>query len=60
MKVKILRWSAVAAWRWKGVPEDDLCGICRQQFDATCPSCKFPGEECPISEYYAIDEDLNL
>ncbi|KAI5206366.1 hypothetical protein E4T39_02478 [Aureobasidium subglaciale] len=32
MKVKILSYNAVAAWRWD-MPEDDDCGICRVQFD---------------------------
>ncbi|THW96633.1 hypothetical protein D6C97_02078 [Aureobasidium pullulans] len=47
MKVKILSYHAVAAWRWD-MPEDDDCGICRVQFDGTCPKCKFPGDDCPI------------
>jgi anaphase-promoting complex subunit 11 len=50
MKVKILSYHAVAAWRWD-MPEDDDCGICRVQFDGTCPKCKFPGDDCPISKY---------
>jgi hypothetical protein len=51
MKVKILSYHAVAAWRWD-MPEDDDCGICRVQFDGTCPKCKFPGDDCPISKYF--------
>ncbi|KAF1350133.1 anaphase promoting complex subunit 11 [Delphinella strobiligena] len=47
MKVKIVSWHAVAAWRWD-MPEDEVCGICRVQFDGTCPKCKFPGDDCPI------------
>jgi anaphase-promoting complex subunit 11 len=47
MKVKIVSYHAVAAWRWD-LPDDDLCGICRVQFDGTCPKCKFPGDDCPI------------
>ena len=47
MKVTIKEWNAVASWRWD-MPEDDLCGICRVQFDATCPTCKYPGDECTI------------
>ncbi|KAI4721873.1 hypothetical protein E4T48_01823 [Aureobasidium sp. EXF-10727] len=34
MKVKILSYHAVAAWRWD-MPEDDDCGICRVQFDGS-------------------------
>ncbi|KAH0610303.1 uncharacterized protein H6S33_011830 [Morchella sextelata] len=37
MKVRIKTWNAVASWRWD-VPEDDVCGICRVQFDGTCPN----------------------
>lgn len=47
MKVKIKTWNAVASWRWD-VPEDDVCGICRVQFDGTCPNCRFPGDDCPL------------
>lgn len=46
MKVTVKEWNAVASWRWD-MPEDDLCGICRVQFDATCPDCTCPGDECP-------------
>ncbi|KAK4967565.1 hypothetical protein LTR28_002612 [Elasticomyces elasticus] len=47
MKVTIKAYRAVASWRWD-MPEDDLCGICRVEFDGTCPKCKFPGDECPL------------
>lgn len=47
MKVTITEWHAVATWRWD-IPEDDVCGICQVHFDATCPTCKFPGDECPM------------
>lgn len=30
------------------MPDDDVCGICRVQFDGTCPTCKFPGDDCPL------------
>ena len=46
MKVTILRWRAVAHWRWGEVSDDD-CGICRNSFDACCPDCKVPGDDCP-------------
>ena len=45
LKVKITHWHGVAIWKWR-VKEED-CGICRQPFDATCPKCKMPGDECP-------------
>ncbi|KAH9868506.1 hypothetical protein J1614_007578 [Plenodomus biglobosus] len=47
MKVTIREWNAVAAWRWD-LPEDDVCGICRNPYDSTCSKCKFPGDECPL------------
>ena len=47
MKVWIKEWHAVAAWRWQ-MPEDDVCGICRNPYDSTCSKCKFPGDECPL------------
>ncbi|EMF16462.1 RING/U-box [Sphaerulina musiva SO2202] len=49
MKIKIKSYQAVANWKWD-LPEgsDDKCGICRNEFDATCTKCKFPGDECPI------------
>ncbi|KAE8167538.1 anaphase-promoting complex subunit 11 RING-H2 finger-domain-containing protein [Aspergillus tamarii] len=51
MKVTIKEWNGVATWRWD-MPEDDVCGICRVQFDGTCPTCKFPGDDCslPLSD----------
>lgn len=55
MKVRILEWQGISAWRWRlnesGHLEsgaDELCGICRVPFDGTCPNCKYPGEECPL------------
>lgn len=47
MKVKIKQWDAVASWRWD-MPEDEVCGICRVQFDFTCPTCKYPGDDCTL------------
>ncbi|KAL0637546.1 hypothetical protein Q9L58_003435 [Maublancomyces gigas] len=64
MKVKIKAWNAVASWRWD-VPEDDVCGICRVQFDGTCPNCRFPGDDCstvhkhPIVHYVFSDDDFD-
>ena len=51
MKVTIKEWNAVASWRWD-MPEDDVCGICRVQFDGTCPTCKYPGDDCTLRELY--------
>lgn len=47
MKVSIKEWNAVATWRWN-MPDDEVCGICRVQFDGTCPTCKFPGDDCSL------------
>ncbi|KAI0160564.1 RING/U-box [Xylariaceae sp. FL1272] len=47
MKVKIKKWDAVATWRWD-LPEDDVCGICQVHFDGTCPTCKYPGDDCSL------------
>lgn len=47
MKVTIKKWDAVAFWKWVA-PGEDICGICRVQFDGTCPTCKFPGDACPL------------
>ncbi len=50
MKVEIIEWTAVVAWRWDGVDPDDVCGICHIPFEAACPSCTFPGDGCLLSE----------
>jgi anaphase-promoting complex subunit 11 len=49
MKVNLKEWNAIATWHWD-IPEDEVCGICRVQFDGTCPTCKFPGDECALCE----------
>jgi hypothetical protein len=53
MKVTIREWNAVAAWRWD-MPDDDVCGICRNPYDSTCSKCKFPGDECPLCTFDSI------
>lgn len=30
--------------------DDDVCGICRLAYESTCPECKVPGDDCPLSE----------
>ncbi|CAF3592490.1 hypothetical protein HYE67_009495 [Fusarium culmorum] len=47
MKVTIKKWNSVATWRWD-LPEDDVCGICQVHFDGTCPTCKYPGDDCSL------------
>lgn len=49
MKVKVKKWNAVATWKWD-LPEDDVCGICQVHFDGTCPTCKYPGDDCSLRE----------
>ncbi|XP_012252622.1 PREDICTED: anaphase-promoting complex subunit 11-like isoform X1 [Eufriesea mexicana] len=46
MRVTIKSWTGVATWRW--IANDDNCGICRMPFDASCPDCKIPGDDCPL------------
>ena len=36
------------------MPEDEVCGICRVQFDGTCPTCKYPGDDCTLRELYSL------
>lgn len=47
MKVTIKEWNTVATWRWD-IPQDDVCGICQVHFDGTCPTCKYPGDDCSL------------
>ena len=56
MKVVVKQWHAVAQWRWDtGNPEEDddsegdVCGICRVPYEGCCPTCKMPGDDCPLS-----------
>ncbi|CAH0037872.1 unnamed protein product [Clonostachys rhizophaga] len=49
MKVTIQKWNTVATWRWD-IPEEDVCGICQVHFDGTCPTCKYPGDDCQLCE----------
>ncbi|KAJ7611235.1 anaphase-promoting complex subunit 11 [Roridomyces roridus] len=60
MKVVVKHWHAVAQWRWdtgnadsaaanaNENEEDDVCGICRVPYEGCCPSCKMPGDDCPL------------
>lgn len=53
MKVKITKWNAVAIWRWD-IPDDDVCGICQVHFDGTCPTCKYPGDDCSLCKLSSV------
>lgn len=65
MKVKIKSWHAIAQWRWdtgntdhdEGDGEGDVCGICRVPYEGCCPTCKVPGDDCPLSEYATHSSD---
>ena len=39
--------------------EEDVCGICRVAFEGTCPNCKIPGDDCPLSELMCICAELS-
>lgn len=60
MKVTVKNWHAIAQWRWdtgSSEPDDengegDVCGICRVPYEGCCPSCKMPGDDCPLSTYH--------
>lgn len=47
MKVIIKEWVPVGFWSWDGC-DDEVCGICRVPFDGTCPTCLYPGPDCPM------------
>src|SRR5258706_15084310 len=59
MRVVIKKWDAVAQWRWKlgKEKEDDevVCDIFRVAFDACCPDCKLPGDDCPLRKSISSD-----
>ncbi|CAD2216569.1 anaphase-promoting complex subunit 11 [Angomonas deanei] len=46
MDVELKGVHFVAQWMWKAKGES--CGICRQNYEACCPHCKIPGEDCPV------------
>ncbi|RMY89670.1 hypothetical protein D0861_04111 [Hortaea werneckii] len=56
MKVTFSAYQAVAEWKWD-LPDDsdDTCGICRVEFEGTCSKCKYPGDDCPISDWLQSD-----
>ena len=60
MKVTVKHWHAIAQWRWdtgsteEDDGEGDVCGICRVAYEGCCPTCKMPGDDCPLSEYHTF------
>ncbi|OMJ24207.1 Anaphase-promoting complex subunit 11 [Smittium culicis] len=47
MKIRINKLSATAFWNWD-VKSKDICGICRLEYESSCPECLYPGTSCPI------------
>ena len=39
----------MATWRWD--VNDERCGICYTAFEACCPDCAMPGDDCPPGAY---------
>lgn len=46
------RWHGVAVWKWD--VNEDVCGICRLAFDACCPDCTVPGDNCSPGKFDAL------
>lgn len=49
MKITVNSITPVFSWHWCVPQDDELCGICRINFDGKCPNCLFPGDQCPVS-----------
>ena len=47
LTIKIHNWKQGMSWKWD-VPENEVCGICRNAFEGVCPTCKIPGDDCPL------------
>lgn len=57
---KLYRYGKQGAANQTGLPydeaddddddDDDVCGICQLAFEACCPECAIPGDDCPLSE----------
>ncbi|KAI9243844.1 RING/U-box [Sporodiniella umbellata] len=48
MKVKVRSWSTLATWSWSVKDKGGVCGICQSEYDVCCPTCKVPGDDCPL------------
>lgn len=44
LQVRVKKFHMASGWKWN--VNEDCCGICRQAFEACCPDCKFPGDDC--------------
>lgn len=47
MKVTVHKTTPVCVWTWPQLEAADVCGICREEFEKTCPACWRPGAACP-------------
>ncbi|KAI7864652.1 anaphase-promoting complex subunit 11 [Spinellus fusiger] len=47
MRVHVKSWTMAAYWSWENT-HSDTCGICQLAFDACCPQCTVPGDDCPL------------
>lgn len=48
MKLNVVSWNMAAQWSWNVKEDDDVCGICHSAYDGCCPTCKMPGDDCPL------------
>ncbi|KAG2190487.1 hypothetical protein INT46_004927 [Mucor plumbeus] len=48
MKINVVSWTMAAQWSWDVKEGDDVCGICHSEYDGCCPTCKRPGDDCPL------------
>ncbi|EAK88562.1 hypothetical protein, partial [Cryptosporidium parvum Iowa II] len=44
-RIKINKLRMIGYWNW--LCGDDLCSICSESFELTCPQCFKPGDSCP-------------
>jgi hypothetical protein len=51
MIIGLNKVDLVAKWKWTVPSGEDMCGICRSPFEATCAKCKYPGDGCPLSMF---------
>lgn len=45
--ININKWRRLCSWKWN--VKDNFCGICRNQLNGCCDTCKVPGDECPLA-----------
>ncbi|KAL0249142.1 hypothetical protein GEMRC1_004375 [Eukaryota sp. GEM-RC1] len=45
--LELLQYNGIAFWQWD-TKDRDCCGICHNSFDAPCPKCELPGDNCPL------------